>query len=179
MYPDGGIARFRIYGKAIPILPPDKEETFDLAAAQNGGIAVSWSNQAFGTLAINLLLPGRGPDMADGWETARSRTDDHVDWVIVKLGVPGKVKSLILDTAHFRGNFPEQAQVTGIHDLSEDGPRASDEYWRDLTVLSECEADKEHTFESLDQEPTFTHVKLTIFPDGGVKRLRVFGTRAD
>jgi len=179
MYPDGGIARFRIYGKAIPILPPDKEETFDLAAAQNGGIAVSWSNQAFGTLASNLLLPGRGPDMADGWETARSRTDDHVDWVIVKLGVPGKVKSLILDTAHFRGNFPEQAQVAGIHDLSEDGPRASDEYWRDLTVLSECEADKEHTFESLDQEPTFTHVKLTIFPDGGVKRLRVFGTRAD
>jgi len=179
MYPDGGIARFRLYGKAEPILPSEKGEIFDLAAARNGGIPTSWSDQAFGTLASNLLLPGRGPDMADGWETARSRTDDHVDWVIVKLGVPGKVKSLLLDTAHFRGNFPEQAHIAGIYDLSEDGPQNLDGRWRDLNMLSECEADKEHTFECLDQETTFTHVKLTILPDGGVKRLRVFGVRAD
>jgi allantoicase len=51
--------------------------------------------------------------------------------------------------------------------------------WRNLTVLSDCEADKEHTFECLDQETVFTHVKLSIYPDGGVKRLRVFGVRAD
>ena len=179
MYPDGGIARFRLYGKAVPILPRNKEEIFDLAAAQNGGIPTSWSDQEFGTLASNLLLPGRGPDMADGWETSRSRTEDHVDWVIVKLGVPGKVKSLLLDTAHFRGNFPEQAQVAGIFDSSEEGPKPSDERWRDLTVLNDCEADKEHTFECLDKEAVFTHVKLSIYPDGGVKRLRVFGVRAD
>jgi allantoicase len=67
MYPDGGIARFRLYGKAVPILPRSKEEIFDLAAAQNGGIPTSWSDQEFGTLASNLLLRRRGPDMADEW----------------------------------------------------------------------------------------------------------------
>ncbi|KAE9369600.1 putative Allantoicase [Stipitochalara longipes BDJ] len=179
MYPDGGIARFRIYGKAVPILPSNREKMFDLAAAQNGGMPTSWSDQAFGTLASNLLLPGRGPDMADGWETARSRTHDHVDWVIVKLGVPGKIKSLLLDTAHFRGNFPEEAQVAGIYHVNGDDPTYLDGEWRDLTVFNECDGDKEHIFKCLDQETIFTHVKLTIVPDGGVKRLRVFGVRAD
>lgn len=179
MYPDGGIAGFRLYGKVVPILPTSKDEIFDLAAAQNGGIPTSWSDQEFGTLASNLRLSGRGPDMADGWETSRSRTDDHVDWVVVKFGVPGKVKSLLLDTAHFRGNFPEWAQIAGIFDVGGNGPKAYDEGWRNLTVLSDCEADKEHTFECLDQETVFTHVKLSIYPDGGVKRLRVFGVRAD
>jgi allantoicase len=122
MYPDGGIAQFRLYGKAVPVLPTNKDEIFDLAAAQNGGIPTSWSDQEFGTLASNLLLPRRGPDMTDGWETSRSRTEDHMDWV-VKLVVPVRVKSLVVDTEHFRGNFPEQAQITGIFDSSEDGPK--------------------------------------------------------
>jgi allantoicase len=117
--------------------------------------------------------------MADGWETSRSRTEDHVDWVVVKLGVPGKVKSLVVDTAHFRGNFPEQAQIAGISDSSEDGPKASDEGWRDLTPLNECEGDKEHIFDCLDKDTVITHVKLSIYPDGGVKRLRVFGIRTE
>ena len=72
MYPDGGIARFRLYGHAVPVFPEDKEAIFDLAAAQNGGVAVSCSDQHFGT-KDNLILPGRGKDMGDGWETARSR----------------------------------------------------------------------------------------------------------
>lgn len=176
MYPDGGIARFRLYGKAQPVFP-DLGTVFDLAAAQNGGVAVSWSDQEFGTLASNLLLPGRGPDMADGWETSRSRTENHVDWVIVKLGTPGEVKSLLLDTAHFRGNFPDQAQIFGITCLEDKIPTADDENWRSLIALTDCEADQEHKFESLIQDTVFTHIKLSIFPDGGVKRLRVFGVR--
>jgi allantoicase len=176
MYPDGGIARFRLYGKVQPIFP-DLETVFDMAAAKNGGIAVSWSDQEFGTLASNLLLPGRGPDMADGWETSRSRTENHVDWAIIKLGTPGKVRSLVLDTAHFRGNFPDQAQISGIAYYGDDGPSAHDEGWRNLISLTDCEADKEHAFECLIQDIVFTHIKLSIYPDGGVKRLRVFGVR--
>jgi allantoicase len=177
MYPDGGIARFRLYGKAQPVFP-DLETVFDLAAAQNGGIAVSWSDQEFGTLASNLLLPGRGPDMSDGWETSRSRTENHADWAIVKLGTPGIVQSLLLDTAHFRGNFPDQAQISGITYHGDDSPSAHDKSWRSLIALTDCESDKEHIFESMVQDTVFTHIKLSIFPDGGVKRLRVFGTRA-
>ena len=179
MHPDGGIARFRLYGKAVPILPSDKTEVFDLAAAKNGGMPTSWSDQAFGTLTSNLLLPGRGPDMADGWETARSRSEEHVDWVIVKLGTPGKVKNFVVDTAHFRGNYPEQARLAGMFCLNGGDPGEFEEGWRDLTVLVECEADKEHELECLNQRTVFTHVKLSIYPDGGVKRLRVFGVRAD
>ncbi len=99
--------------------------------------------------------------------------------MIVKLGVPGRVKTLLLDIAHFRGNFPEKAQIAGIYDFSKDGPKDSDERWRNLTALSGCEADNEHTPERLDQGTIFTHVKLTIIPDGGVKRLRVFGFREE
>ena len=177
MYPDGGIARFRLYGTAIPILP-EADTVFDLAAATNGGIVVSCSDQEFGTLASSLLLPGRGPDMADGWETSRSRTDAHVDWAIVKLGVPGKVRNLVIDTAHFRGNFPDTAQVAALRYEGHDMPDVDDIAWKDITVMIECEADKEHELDSLAQDEVFTHVKLSIFPDGGVKRLRIFGVRA-
>ncbi len=177
MYPDGGIARFRLYGIAIPILP-DVNTEFDLAAATNGGMAVSWSDHAFGTLASNLLLPGRGPDMADGWETSRSRTKDHVDWVIVRLCVPGMISKLLVDTAHFRGNFPERVLVSGLNFRGTGTPSVQDKRWRDLMAVSNCEADKEHVFKSLLPHVIFTHMMLKIFPDGGVKRLRVFGLRA-
>ncbi|KAJ4306909.1 Allantoicase [Collariella sp. IMI 366227] len=102
MYPDGGIARFRLFGHAVPVFPDDKDAIFDLAAAQNGGVAVSCSDQHFGT-KDNLILPGRGKDMGDGWETARSRTKGHVDWAVIRLGAPGYVQDFVVDTAHFRG----------------------------------------------------------------------------
>jgi allantoicase len=84
MYPDGGIARFRLFGNVVPVWPDDHESIVDLAHVANGGLAVSCSDQHFGT-RHNLLLPGRGKDMGDGWETARSRQPGHVDWVVIKL----------------------------------------------------------------------------------------------
>lgn len=84
MHPDGGIARFRVFGTAVPVFPEDPEAVLDLAFVGNGGHAVSCSDQHFGT-KDNLLLPGRGKDMGDGWETSRSRVEGHVDWVVVKL----------------------------------------------------------------------------------------------
>lgn len=84
MYPDGGIARFRLYGNPVPVWPMDVNSIVDLAHVENGGIAVARSDEHFGT-AANILLPGRGENMGDGWETKRSRGEGHVDWVIVKL----------------------------------------------------------------------------------------------
>lgn len=84
MYPDGGIARFRLFGNVVPVWPADVGAIVDLAHVANGGLAVSRSDEHFGT-ASNLLLPGRGVNMGDGWETKRSRGAGHVDWVIVKL----------------------------------------------------------------------------------------------
>jgi allantoicase len=176
MYPDGGIARFRLFGHAVPVFPEDKDAIFDLAAAVNGGVAISCSDQHFGT-KDNLLLPGRGKDMGDGWETSRSRGKDHVDWTIIKLGAPGLLSRLVVDTAHFRGNYPQKAKVQAIAWNDEGEPGALTADWEDLIEASKCEPDKEHEFSSLIQDKTFTHVKLTIIPDGGVKRIRVFGKR--
>lgn len=180
MYPDGGIARFRLFGHAVPVFPDDRDAVFDLAAAQNGGVAVACSDQHFGT-KDNLLLPGRGKDMGDGWETARSRHKGHVDWAIVRLGAPGLVQRLLVDTAHFRGNFPQQVRVDAIEWTPEHGggePPADAEGWVELVAPSKTGPDQEHEFASAVQDKTFTHVKLTMIPDGGVKRLRVFAKRA-
>jgi allantoicase len=177
MYPDGGIARFRLFGHAVPVFPDDKDAIFDLAAAQNGGVAISCSDQHFGAIS-NLILPGRGKDMGDGWETSRSRGKDHVDWAIIKLGAKAQIQNLLVDTAFFRGNFPQKIKVEAI-DWSEEGqPGMFSEGWTDLVVPSKCGPDQEHAFESLAKDKPFTHVKLVMIPDGGVKRIRVFAKRA-
>ncbi len=178
MYPDGGIARFRLFGHAVPVFPADKDAVLDLAAAQNGAVAVSCSDQHFGT-KDNLLLPGRGKDMGDGWETARSRADGHVDWAIVRLGAPGYIDDVVVDTAFFRGNFPQKVRLEAIS-WKKGGPEpgAGSEGWVQIVAPSSCGPDKEHRFPSLLKRRVFTHVKLVMIPDGGVKRLRVYGRRA-
>lgn len=178
MYPDGGIARFRLFGHAVAVFPEDKDAVFDLAAAQNGGVAVSCSDQHFGT-KDNLLLPGRGKNMGDGWETARSRTRGHVDWAIIRLGAPGYIQSFVADTAHFRGNYPQQIKLEAI-EWKEDGsePSSDSAGWEQIAEPIKCGPDREHEAASLAKDKRFTHVKLIIVPDGGVKRLRVLAKRA-
>jgi allantoicase len=177
MYPDGGIARFRLFGHAVPVFPEDKEAIFDLAAAQNGGVAVSASDQHFSKID-NLILPGRGKNMGDGWETARSRTKGHVDWAIIRLGAPGYVQNFVVDTAHFRGNYPQQVRLEAIEWKGDGEPPADAAGWAQVAEPIKCKPDVEHPAESLVKDKVFTHVKLVMVPDGGVKRLRVFGKRA-
>ncbi|CEI69497.1 Allantoicase [Fusarium venenatum] len=179
MYPDGGIARFRLFGHAVPVFPPDKDAIFDLAAAQNGGIAVSCSDQHFGT-KDNLIIPGRGKDMGDGWETKRSRGKDHTDFAIIKLGAPGYIEKWIVDTAHFRGNYPQKVSIEGCEWTGNGDPVPDATAWRVFVPPSKTGPDHEHEFESDEKEKKglVTHVKLIMIPDGGVKRLRAFGRRA-
>ena len=110
MLPDGGIARFRLFGVVVPVFPMELSTTVDLAHVANGGLVVAYSDQHFGR-ASNLLLPGRGVDMGDGWETKRSREKGHCEWVIVKLGAQGVIEKIAIDTAHFKGNYPKMAKV--------------------------------------------------------------------
>lgn len=177
MYPDGGIARFRLFGHAVPVFPDDIDAIFDLAAAQNGGVAVSCSDQHFGT-KDNLILPGRGKDMGDGWETARSRSKGHVDWAIIRLGAPALIQDFVVDTAFFRGNFPQKTKIDAIEWKEAGEPGADAEGWAEVLEPSKCGPDQEHKFTSAIKDRAFTHVKLTIIPDGGVKRLRVLAKRA-
>ena len=77
-------ARFRVYGKVAPVFPSDTSQLFDLAHVFAGGLVEFTSDQHFG-VGSNLILPGRGKDMGDGWETKRSRQPGHKDWVVIKL----------------------------------------------------------------------------------------------
>ncbi|KAF2656025.1 Allantoicase [Lophiostoma macrostomum CBS 122681] len=176
MYPDGGIARFRLYGNAVPVFPQSVDEVFELSATVMGGVATSCSDQHFGT-KDNLLLPGRGKDMGDGWETKRTR-GEHVDWTIVRLGAKGEIDHIVVDTAHFRGNFPQKVQVFAGEFASD--PKHDDGGWVEVLEPQKSGPDKEHEYkgELKDVEgKAYTHAKLVIIPDGGVKRFRVFGKR--
>lgn len=180
MYPDGGIARFRLFGHARPVFPADPAAVLDLAAAQNGAVAIACSNQHFGT-KDNLILPGRGKDMGDGWETARSRTKGHVDWAVIRLGAPtARIQRVVVDTAFFRGNFPQKVRIEALQwtGAADSDPAHDDAAWREIVPDSPCGPDQEHELvPTLAAGQTVTHVKLVMIPDGGVKRLRVYGSR--
>lgn len=168
MYPDGGIARFRLYGKVVPpaLALEGNSQLLDLASVCNGAVALSVSDQHFGS-ADNLLLPGRGHDMSDGWETKRSREPGHVDWVIIQLGrKTSYLDRVVIDTAHFRGNFPQYVKVEGSNGLGSE--------WVELVAKSKTGPDHEHQFD-VKQNVVLTHLRVTIIPDGGVKRIRAWG----
>lgn len=172
MYPDGGIARFRLYGSVVPVFTAGAGEVVDTASVFNGGVAVAVSDQHFGS-ADNLVLPGRGHDMSDGWETKRLRTPGHVDWVVLKLGGPTTIHNVVIDTAHFRGNFPQYVNVKAI--ASSDKVPTLDAPWVEVVSNQKTGPDAEHQYEVTVRDQKFTHVLLTIIPDGGVKRVRVNG----
>src|SRR5437660_3674027 len=108
IYPDGGVARLRVYGEVVPDWNRLKQigGEVDLVAVENGGMVLSCSDMFFGH-RHNLIMPGRAANMSDGWETKRRRGPGH-DWTIIKLGTPGHIRRLEVDTSYFKGNFPER-----------------------------------------------------------------------
>jgi allantoicase len=169
IFPDGGVARLRVWGEARPDWGRLARRRMDLAAALSGGVPLSSSDEFFGE-PLNLLLPGRPRNMGDGWETRRRRGPGH-DWVIVRLGRRGHVDAIEVDTTHFKGNFPDSASVEGA-DAS--GPAIPDQ-WQELVPRAKLRANAKHRFRVARRHGSITHVRLNIFPDGGVARLKVWG----
>ncbi|SPO23458.1 related to DAL2 - allantoinase [Ustilago trichophora] len=188
MIPDGGIARFRVYG-VIPPPPVGQGEgeqvnaensaynVLDLAHCLNGGRVVFTDDNHFGA-GSNIILPGRGKDMGDGWETRRSRAKGHFNWSIVKLGEPGFLSYAEVDTAHFLGNFPESTEILGTVHNSSSIPSA-DAQWVTLLPRTKLGPGRRHFFALPEgNSAPFTHVMVKMHPDGGIKRFRVHGRRA-
>ena len=176
IYPDGGVARLKVYGEVKKDLSGLKNERIDLIAALNGGRSVLCNDMFFSHMN-NLIMPTKGKDMGDGWETKRNRTPNNVDWVIVKLVQRGNVDEVLVDTKHFKGNYPDSCSISGC--VLKDGQSVDDTSieWNELLPQSKLSADKEHLFkEELNNRGPFTHVKLMIYPDGGISRLRIFGS---
>ena len=179
IYPDGGVARLRVYGEVMPDWSRlgSAGTEFDLAAIEHGGIVVAASDMFFGS-PQNLIMPGRAVGMSDGWETRRRRGPGH-DWAIVRLGTRGTIRRVEVDTAHFRGNYPESFSLEACDMGPQQIEYFADPDWREILLRTKLEADKLHRYEKeIKAAGGITHVRLNIFPDGGVSRLRIFGTMA-
>lgn len=182
IYPDGGIARLRVFG--MPHCDwenRDRDAVYELSALESGGRIVGYNDAHYGN-PWAILAPGRGADMGDGWETRRRREPGN-DWIIVELGHPGVVERIEVDTAHFKGNFPDRCSVQAA--LVEAGTDRSivtqSMFWGQLLGETKLEMDAVHSFDGnmLQGVGRISHVRLNIFPDGGISRFRVFGKPAD
>jgi allantoicase len=175
IFPDGGVARLRAYG-AVHREWQGETACLDLAAALNGGRALACSDEHYGS-RHNLLLPGRGASMADGWETRRRREPGY-DWVILQLGHPGRIRKVEIDTAHFKGNFPHQVSIQGaLLEAVDDADLTSRcLYWPTLLEPQLLQADHIHAFEAQLQDlGPISHARVNMHPDGGMSRVRLFG----
>lgn len=183
IYPDGGVARLRVYGQTEPdwdnpATGPDG--LLELSALANGGRVLAWNDAHYGDVWA-VLSAGRGRNMGDGWETRRRREPGH-DWLIVALGAPGVVERVEIDTAHFKGNYPAAASLqAAMVDWGTDASAPTQAmFWPELMAQQALGPDAIHSFgaDALAALGPVSHVKLSIHPDGGVSRLRIFGRRA-
>jgi allantoicase len=152
-----------------------RKGTIDLIAIEHGGVPLAASDEFFSE-PINLLMPRPPADMGDGWETRRRRGPGN-DWVIIRLGARGSIDEVVVDTTHFKGNFPESCRLEGC-DAADLPPGAiPDEraQWREVVPRTKLGPDRRHRFKAVGRSGTVTHVRFSIFPDGGVARLRVLG----
>jgi allantoicase len=179
IYPDGGVARLRVLGEVTPDWAALGRTAgdIDLAALEHGGLVVACSDMFFGRMQ-NLILPGPSRGMHDGWETKRRRGPGH-DWAVVRLGRPGSIRRIEVDTSHYRGNAPGRCSLDWCRREPDRGWPPTEPStawpWEPLLAETPLQPHTRHTFETNLARDVATHVRLNIFPDGGVARLRLFG----
>jgi allantoicase len=171
----------------IEVIRMDFTELIDLASEKLGG-AVLYANDDFFAPKENLIksyepvwkegLYTDDGKWMDGWESRRRRSprlDEEYDWCIVRLGMPGDIAGVVVDTAYFRGNSPSHCALDGV---AIDGNPALEDLiaadWQEVLRVSELKGDAKNAFALVNTGRT-THLRLRIYPDGGVARLRVHG----
>jgi allantoicase len=179
--PDGGVARFRVWG--TPVCEWKRQDPaghHELSAIVNAGRVVGYSDAHYGDPWI-ILTPGRGQNMGDGWETRRRRGPGN-DWIVIALGAAGHAKKIEIDTAHFKGNYPDRCTIQAgrMEDATDADVVAASEDWPVLLDEQKLQMDHIHDFEgvAISDIGAITHIRLNIFPDGGVSRVRIFGPLA-
>ena len=178
IYPDGGVARLRVYGEVFKNWDAvAADEEVDLVAAINGGKAIACNDMFFSAMG-NLIMPERGINMGDGWETKRNRTPGNRDWVILKLATAGTIEKVLVDTCHFKGNYPDRYSIEACFAKNDEDVLNDMAEWKMLVSQQRLSADNEHIFtKEINDVDVVTHVRLNIFPDGGISRLRLFGKK--
>jgi allantoicase len=180
IFPDGGLARLRVYGKPFCDWSTlAASESLNLLALEHGADQVdqAWSDAHYGE-PRKLLRPGRGINMGDGWETRRRREPGN-DWCLLALGHKGIAERIEVDTAHFKGNFPAacsiQAACVGAGEGTNSSLITQSMFWRTLLNEQPLTADSIHQFSELNDLGPITHIRFNMIPDGGVSRVRLFG----
>ena len=176
IYPDGGIARIRIYG-SMKILKNFTGKVLNLTSVLYGATPIACNNEHFGR-AENILAPGIGKNMGDGWETRRSR-GKNFDWLIIKCAAAGKIKKIQIDTHHFKGNYPDKCSIQAALINKKISGRAivnNSKKWKLLLNKVKLRAHQKHNFKNnLMKDKKVNYIKINIYPDGGISRIRTFG----
>jgi len=180
IYPDGGVARLRVYGDALPDarwLRPGSE--INLAAMELGAFVVVCSDMFFGHRQ-NLILPGRSTHMGDGWETKRRRGPGY-DWTLVRLAARGRIERIEIDTDHYKGNAPGSCAVDVTDAANASAAQLTDgtAHWSPVLPQTPLQPHSRHVWDAPADLSPATHVRLSIYPDGGIARLRVYGRIAN
>ncbi|XP_064350280.1 probable inactive allantoicase [Camelus dromedarius] len=198
IFPDGGIARLRVYGTGQKDwTASDPTEPSDLVTIAYGGACVGFSNAHFGH-PNNIIGVGQAKSMADGWETARRldrppvlESDENgvllvpgCEWAVFRLAHPGIITQIEIDTKLFKGNSPDSCKLDGCilttqeeEDMVRQNWDLPGHKWKPLLLVTKLNPDETHLLDSLTPElqDVITHVRFTITPDGGVRRLRLRG----
>ena len=175
IFPDGGVARLRIFGELV--VKRLKSKKINLTSIFNGAAPIACNNEHFGK-AENILAPGRGINMGDGWETRRSR-GKNFDWLIIRCATAAKIDKIQIDTHHFKGNYPDHCSIQAS--LVKGKPSAKkiiamSKKWKQLLNKVKLKAHKKHNFKNrLIKKNKINYIKINIFPDGGISRVRLIG----
>ena len=177
IFPDGGVARLRLYGKIEMEKNFLSNKTINLTSVLNGASIIGCNNEHFGR-AENIIAPGKGKNMGDGWETRRSR-GKNFDWLIIKMGRAGKINKIEIDTHHFKGNYPDRCSVQGTFiskKLSNNSIVKKSNKWKTLVNKAKLHPHKKHNFKNKKlKKNKINYIRINIYPDGGISRIRTFG----
>jgi len=177
IFPDGGMARIRLYG----IIDLEKininGKNGNLSSILNGASIIGCNNEHFGR-AENVIFPGRGKNMGDGWETRRSRRKNF-DWLIIKFGRTGIINKLEIDTHHFKGNYPDSCTIQTtciLKKISNSSVIRNSTRWKTILNKVKLKANKKHIFVNNKMKKNkVNYLRINIYPDGGISRIRTFG----
>ncbi len=176
IFPDGGVARLRLFGEIATEKINFGKSLINLSSMLNGASIIACNNEHFGK-AENILAPGKGKNMGDGWETRRSR-GKNFDWIIFKC-VAGFIKNIQIDTHHFKGNYPDMCSVQVAYINTRESIKtivSKSKKWKVLLNKTKLKAHKKHNFyNKIFKNRRVNYIRVNIFPDGGISRIRVLG----
>ena len=175
IFPDGGIARLKLLGD-MSLNLKKSNKVIDLASVLNGAKIVACSDEHFGK-AENIIAPGKSINMGNGWETKRRRGKGY-DWIIIKLAETGFIEKFNIQTHYFKGNYPASFSIQSS--LIKDDRNTKDivnmsKKWNTIITKTNLKPHHQLIVENKFKNQKFNLVKLNIYPDGGISRLRVFG----